>query len=481
MAKILFCFAGTFDDGERYSEKMEMNQDFNSDVIRVYLRGCQHKKVGGGVIFPNLDIAAEKISKAFNDNQSINLEKLKEELGSAICFMVPKEGLSGDTKIERIGLQGFSRGAITAFAVARKLDKFNIPMDIMANQPVPGLKSMYTKYCDLSACKNITTATTLLASHHLQNGYIQNKFHRQMVAKFPATVKVSHWLIPHQWHMQWEDYNLVTYHLSHQFSQNGYKKNQEIMSDIKIEYQKGLYFTPPEFSQEIYGVADIRRLDKDPFYLQMMHATAEALFNKLKIQLPEKISHEFSEAIYNLCANGNVDDEEKENYINFILKKPASSSLFIEIINQVCSVNQYLVGVAQESSGNKSLKIHLHRGIYEKALFDATHQYLSQEIDQKTFLSSIHEAQYEFEKNALNIDRNILHKAFKVVVNFILKITGIKKLLQNPNDYRYTYSPTDSTQISRHFTQQVKAMTASEKAQDVDDANRAPTPHTTNR
>ena len=47
-----------------------------------------------------------------------------------------KDTITND--INEITLEGFSRGAVKTFAVAKKLDNIGIPMHIIANQPVPG-------------------------------------------------------------------------------------------------------------------------------------------------------------------------------------------------------------------------------------------------------------------------------------------------------------------------------------------------------
>lgn len=132
-AKIVFSFAGTGDTGEQYAENEEITGRFNQDVIRVYFRGCQHKQIGNGFIFPDIESVADRIRKIFDENKTIDLGLLHKEFGDGI---VKIKGPQDYRKVEitDIGLKGFSRGAVTTFAVAKKLDELNIPMDIIANQ-----------------------------------------------------------------------------------------------------------------------------------------------------------------------------------------------------------------------------------------------------------------------------------------------------------------------------------------------------------
>lgn len=112
---------------------------------------------------------------------------------------------TSEVNVEAITLEGFSRGAVTTFATAKKLDDLDIPMHIIANQPVPGevgiAKGLYSRYCDLSACRNIRTAHTFWASYDLEQGFIHNYFLRQMRAKFPQHSNPQEVLVPHQHHL----------------------------------------------------------------------------------------------------------------------------------------------------------------------------------------------------------------------------------------------------------------------------------------
>lgn len=221
MKKVVFFFTGTGASGEDYAEKIEEENKFNDDVIRVYFCGCQHDNVGKGELFPDLDIVANKIRKAFNkEDKTLDLTKLGEEMGDGVHIIGSS---SNDPKvcISKIGLQGVSRGAVTTFAVAKKLDELDIGMDIIANQPVPGPR-IFSKYNDLSDCKNIKSATTLIASHHLENDFCHNHFYHQMLSQFSKETEVKNLLMPHQTHQAWLDYKIVPLTICKLFIQRDY-------------------------------------------------------------------------------------------------------------------------------------------------------------------------------------------------------------------------------------------------------------------
>ena len=171
MYKIVFFFAGTGRTAEEYKREHEGFLDFSGDVIRIYVNGCQDRRVGGlgGALSPDLTVATRKIAGAFtSDNNcvNLNLQKLQKEFGSAIIIDT-KINNTAPNSIESIALEGYSRGAVQTLAVASKLNEFNLPIDIIANQPVTGEKyngkPLFKTYKDVSACINIRSATTLYA------------------------------------------------------------------------------------------------------------------------------------------------------------------------------------------------------------------------------------------------------------------------------------------------------------------------------
>src|SRR3990167_5555405 len=196
MAKIVFIFAGTAEDqmsqdssANDFALAHEDNNAFNNDVIRIYVRGCARDAVGGdvGYVFPDLEIVSDKINKAFskqNGKTIFNLDVLKAQLqdgvNSGIYAIYPAAAKQNQPsiEIESIGLTGFSRGGVTCYAVAKKLNHLTTPIDIIANQPVPGQnkeysiwRNLYENYHDLSACHNIRSAVTLIGTCNQQKDW----------------------------------------------------------------------------------------------------------------------------------------------------------------------------------------------------------------------------------------------------------------------------------------------------------------------
>ncbi len=178
--KVLFFFPPTGTSGKEYQVETESKLLFTENTLRIYLRGCQHPNIGNGLLYPNLDIAANHIYNAF-DGKKLNLDMLKANLGSGICKIRPNELKSlAEVEVESIGINGHSRGAMSTFAVAKKLDALQIPLDIVANQPVPGeiqeTSRSTKKYRDLSQCYHIRSATVFLATHSNYNAWWHNIF-----------------------------------------------------------------------------------------------------------------------------------------------------------------------------------------------------------------------------------------------------------------------------------------------------------------
>ncbi|HAU1477912.1 hypothetical protein SFB61_08495 [Legionella pneumophila] len=474
MTKIIFCFAGTGDPGDGYADELEENNKFGEDVIRVYLRGCQHENIGGGPLFPDLEIVANKINNAFKEDKTIDLNKLRDELGDGICRIEsPRDLDTENPKIESIGLQGFSRGAVTCFAVAKKLDYLGIPMDIVANQPVPGqmsegsASSLYRKYNDLTQCKNIRSATTFLASHNLENGVIHNKFFQQMVAKFPPQTKVNNWIMPHQSHLAWFRHWIVPFHISQQLHEAGYGGSSvglTFAECIKMQYRQNpeLYFTPKEFSQKVFGAQDAV-ITKDPIYLEMIQEQAKDLLENLNI----KLSDEQASAIVAISKVESIDVNKKREMMNFLSEDNPKSKQFVKIVNQTHEITEYLSHVTDDKVSEKSHKIEQHSHEYKKQIFTNSYDYLRKDNptneEKKDFVVSIKSAEKDFAKNALNIDRGIMRKAMQIVTNFILHVTGLFLIANTINkaitgDW-FLFSKTRSESLISNTTHEIAKIT----------------------
>lgn len=441
MTKIVFCFAGTGDPGDQYAMDLEYNNNFNDDVIRVYLRGCQDENIGGGdFLFPDLDIAANKIRNAFNqEDGTIDLQKLQHDLGDGICRIAGPKKLV-NPQIESIGLQGFSRGAVSTFATAKKLNDLNIPMDIIANQPVPGefseQSALYTKYHDLTQCTNIRSATTLLATHNLENGFLHNKFFHQMVAKFPEDTKTNTWLMPHQAHLEWFAHHIVPIHIQKLFLAAGYASlpvdvNQDLVDKtLKRNYvHSDVYFTPREFSQKVFG-ANGAVFTKDPVYLEMIREQAHKIF-----PLPTALTDEQASAIVAISKTSTLYNKEKAQLYLFVSESTEQAKKFTQIVTKVDEVTNFLAHVVRDEEvngyreNNKSRLIKLHSQQYKGDVFKNSYAYLTKDNptpeEKKEFTKSILEADKRFDESALSIDRGVARKALKIITNTILHVTGL--------------------------------------------------------
>jgi|GEM_PF-6243681 len=440
MAKVIFFFGGTGDDGIHYASLKE-KIPFKDDVIRIYIKGCQEKTVGNGILYPDLNIAANNIRSAFNTRAdgtvSLNLTTLKTNFGDGLYNIYPSQD-SEDQQIDSIALEGFSRGAVTTFATAKKLDDLGIPIDIIANQPVPGEASstskLVLKHNDLSHCENIRSATTILGNYNLENGVLHNVFFRQMIAKLPKDTKVSNFLIPHQAHLDWFRTYLASLHIEHQLAQHNYCRPNREKADIKRWYatHPDHYFTPPKFSQKIYGADD--SIEKDPVYLEMVTEKAHKI-----IKSNQQLTSQQAEAIVSI-ADLRLPPDKNIALIRFVLKKTEQAATFINIVNKVSDSCAYLSGIVQKPSPKKSEAIRDQSKFYKAAVFTNSHEFLSKDTpgkqDKIDFAKSIYQAEREFRKEALGIERGTMRLVLKFLTNFISHITGVGLILNAINKAR---------------------------------------------
>lgn len=437
MSKIIFFFAGTGDTAENYKEAKNDSRSsrFEEDVIRIYINGCQAAEVGNGFVFPNLDIAANNIRDAFNGNQ-LDLTKLKDNFGAALGKIDGVSNPHQTVTIDELALEGFSRGAVTTFSVAKKLDELNIPIHIFANQPVPGeadfYKPLYSKYCDLTQCKNIRSAYTFLASYHRENHPIQNYFFRQMVAKFAPDVQAKEILFPHQQHLEWFSNSPINLHINQLMAEKGFKKPDDEAKKIAQWYNKNPnhYFTPPEFMQTIYGAHT--PINKDPLFLkQLMDKAGIYLSEAGFIDTNTLLTPEKAAAI---IAIHQVNTEHKNTFYELVLKETKQANQFVNIINKVTDVCHYLSRVTQDRT-NKSEKIVENSNNYKNTVFLETYQFLKHDKpkkqDQKAFADVIYQAEKTFRGTALGIERGNMRLILKILTNFITHITGIALIVNS--------------------------------------------------
>ncbi|MBA4696014.1 MAG: hypothetical protein H2069_01335 [Legionella sp.] len=257
MPDILFCYAGTGDNGLGFARETEKAIPFKDDVIRIYVRGCHHKDVGNSSISPDLETITTKIREAFSDDPNdpdgviFDLNFFKQNVGDpdnpddAICAIhglspeLLKNFPNGLIPIKRIALMGFSRGAVTCCIEAEKLDDLGLPIHVVADQPVTGeltAKGKLVSECtDLRDCKSIKSVNWYCATYNKKNGFVQNNFYKQMIALFNPKTVANYFLYPFLNHFESARHNFIINHIAHHFAELGfaYKNGSDDILDVR--------------------------------------------------------------------------------------------------------------------------------------------------------------------------------------------------------------------------------------------------------
>jgi len=436
--KVLFFFPPTGTSGDEYAEQMENTLSFEADTIRIYLRGCQQANIGNGLLYPNLDIAANHIYNAFTGT-TLNIETLKTNLGDGISA-IHTTGAESAMEVESIGLNGHSRGAMSTFAVAKKLDELEIPIDIVANQPVPGAvwgtSSSVRKYNDLSQCSNIRSATVFLATHSNHNAWWHNLFFKQLLPRFSPETTTHHFLLPVYEHFDLEILAILRSHTNNIFSSHGYTQfSQEHFRSIKKYYSNAntthwwRSFIPINERQIIYG--DKTPLSPDPIYLQLQSTRAMHYLNSRGVQLDRALEPDEVATIDYLVK---TYDQPPQEYVTFLLEQNPKGQQFSRIINTVTETCRYVasLNINTHNSHVKANAINQASLTYQKTVFQLNYDFLN--VDQPSleqqahFKSAIHDAEHQFRKDALGMEMGHGRRVMKFLTNFILHVTGIGML-----------------------------------------------------
>jgi hypothetical protein len=169
-------FCGTGDPGNDFPEQYDyVNPQY---VKNLFVKGCDEPEVCNSGLFPDLKSFANRFVKTLfgiNVLQILGIPqkdgKILESIGINLSRSSQLEFLQKNL-IESITLCGFSRGAVTCFEVARVLKKIapQIPVDIVADQPVPG--NCYQgpgtnagSIADCSDLTNIKNVSIILAAY----------------------------------------------------------------------------------------------------------------------------------------------------------------------------------------------------------------------------------------------------------------------------------------------------------------------------
>lgn len=218
---LVIYFCGTGNPGDTFKNGYNYLQG-DANVSTVFVQGCENSQVCDSALFPDLPGFARRFSENLFQNQDSELRLngltsgALENLRIGIIADRTRLTNSGEP-IESITLCGYSRGAVTCFEVAKQLNKIapGIPVDIVADQPVPG--NYYQgpgtnarSVADCSKLKNLRNVSVILGAYtgaH-QAGDIESvdRIHRgffsQIVPKLPRKATRDLIVIPREHHNQ---------------------------------------------------------------------------------------------------------------------------------------------------------------------------------------------------------------------------------------------------------------------------------------
>lgn len=224
---LVIYFCGTSDEGDSFPNQF----DYAGERVRtIFVKGCEQPEVCDSETFPDLKGFAKRFTKKlFGAKENLTTIKdndlnSKEDYLKSIGIRTDRSNIQDptsdeeDEKIESITLCGYSRGAVTCFEVAKELDKIvpHIPVNIVANQPVPGNYysgpgSNVASVADCRQLKNLQNVSIILGAYtgtriNFKDDENTDSFHRgffsQVVPKLPRTAHRNLIVIPRESHHQ---------------------------------------------------------------------------------------------------------------------------------------------------------------------------------------------------------------------------------------------------------------------------------------
>jgi hypothetical protein len=220
---LIIYFCGTGDGGSGFIDGYGYTED-KANISTIFVQGCEHPDVCNGGLFPDLNAFAKRFVKNLfmQTDKGFSLTATSPETLEKLSIGIAgnhSKTKNADEAIESITLCGYSRGAVTCFEVAKQLNNIapKIPVDIVANQPVPGncyqgLGTNAASVADCSHLKNLRNVSVILGAY---TGSILNYFtkqektnpiHRgffsQIVPKLPRSAKRDLIVIPRESHHQ---------------------------------------------------------------------------------------------------------------------------------------------------------------------------------------------------------------------------------------------------------------------------------------
>ena len=254
---LVIYFCGTGNDGRTF---FNQNQYLNNPGVQtIFVEGCDKPNVCNSELFPDLKGFAKRFTKKVfkkgeGDQHSLVIDTAQniQSVGVNLvhCSSDLKQ-LDEDDPIESITLCGYSRGAVTCFEVTRQLKKIapNIPVDIVADQPVPGncYQGPGTNAASIADCNDLTnlrnvsiiigayTGATYQDGERTVNP-IHRGFFSQIVPKLPRTATRDLIVIPRESHHQ----NLMNApegaeHMHMQVAKYLNKQDKNLLSDATVK------------------------------------------------------------------------------------------------------------------------------------------------------------------------------------------------------------------------------------------------------
>ncbi|CDZ77433.1 hypothetical protein BN59_01716 [Legionella massiliensis] len=169
---LVIYFCGTGNPGNNFPGQFDYAPG-DGQVRTVFVKGCDKPEVCNNGLFPDLKGFARRFTKKlFGKDKKIATTESKELEGIGISLDRSDIQGVGDEEIESITLCGYSRGAVTCFEVAKELNKIapTIPVDIVADQPVPGNfysgpGSNVASVADCSNLNNLRNVSIILGAY----------------------------------------------------------------------------------------------------------------------------------------------------------------------------------------------------------------------------------------------------------------------------------------------------------------------------
>ncbi len=284
---LIIYFNGTGDNGKSLTlSDPSNNAGFHyadeQKVKTIIVRGCQDKEVCNANVFPNLsDFAKRFVGKLFATNNANQLTLKSTDFASLkIGIDTSTISTSSDATdkpiITAITLSGYSRGAVTCFNVAKELHKIAplIPVNIVANQPVPG--NIYQFPCSNAAavadCRHLTNlrnVSIIVGSYTGEKDidvegtpkWIHRLGFSQIIPKLPSSKKCNSKVIviPRRNHnsLKYYDESFGDEQLNQEIANNlrteGSLKNN-LMPDITPSYSKTAPLPPQHTLQSFFGM-----------------------------------------------------------------------------------------------------------------------------------------------------------------------------------------------------------------------------------